>query len=1069
MEGSASVAASSDDQFVNIHAYQTDSSDTPFKLTTAISTGHTANIFSVKFMPHSGDRTLVTCAGDGDVRVFDVECSGSSTIPSELSYVGRRAGFNSRNRCVRYVSPSDTNARVYRSHSDRVKRIVTESSPNLFLTCSEDGEVRQWDLRQPSAAYPPPRGGKVFSRMPRPCQAENDDAPPPLISYARYHLDLNTISCSTSQPHYIALGGAHLYCFLHDRRMLGRDLLRERGIPSSSSPRDARQEERMNQATRCVRRFAPGGASRKKRGADGHITACKISDANPNEMIVSWSGDSIYSFDLIRPADVALDGERLGGGSAETSGVRVRNSQSRKRKRPKPDSSSSTEPRETGARQRQRSSGTVSGEDLALRVRYENGQSEEIPLGVPSGESSHSALYMDPLRVLNMTWGRVKVQDMARVFMLLCDEIFLRTTWREHVRETSWEDGTASWTATLGHAACLLQEMKETMRLWRYPVNPTEDEVIRERLRRLDREAAYRFVQAAGTIAKALGGTLLTAEHGESPLLSLFTHFTPAPNEQPPPRWTWFMYDFLKAIFSWLDGGRDGLRQAFLSSPTARGDRSRFPIPDVADYDAIEQFLVPYLLGLADGTAIPNVDATAFEIEAAHIVFESQVAAVQAFSQAIRTPFQVAQPAADEISANQRDEPPRGQGAQDREVALRFWGLKVARGLLMTGRRAINLESFGEVSAEEMERMWPPSSTVPGRDSDRAMPISSNPESRRDQPRANRPDETDSQARPADLSNTPPGGTLNKESLNDDPLAELADGEIRNEHNQELLNESDAGDGSEEDGERDESEEEEDEEDMDEDEDGLDDGDGDDPPLVWASAFRRSRMQDKVETNVPCGSHTRAYRGHGNVQTVKDVNFLGLQDEYVVSGSDCGNLFIWDKKTTRLVNILEGDGEVVNVVQGHPYEPMLAVSGIDHTIKIFSPDRRAQHDARKGNNIAQADDASAGSSTLNYDGRRRVDPRRPPRPVRPSNSAATTEGAEGSDEPRPERATDESDADDDGDEGDFGPATDHGLATRRRMQRSYEITSQNDVNREGGLSDARFTVGAALFFSIYPF
>lgn len=49
---------------------------------------------------------------------------------------------------------------------------------------------------------------------------------------------------------------------------------------------------------------------------------------------------------------------------------------------------------------------------------------------------------------------------------------------------------------------------------------------------------------------------------------------------------------------------------------------------------------------------------------------------------------------------------------------------------------------------------------------------------------------------------------------------------------------------------------------------------------------------------------------------MKDANYFGLQDEYVVSGSDSGHVFIWDKKTTELVNILKGDKEVVNVVQG---------------------------------------------------------------------------------------------------------------------------------------------------------
>src|SRR5437763_12205452 len=55
-----------------------------------------------------------------------------------------------------------------------------------------------------------------------------------------------------------------------------------------------------------------------------------------------------------------------------------------------------------------------------------------------------------------------------------------------------------------------------------------------------------------------------------------------------------------------------------------------------------------------------------------------------------------------------------------------------------------------------------------------------------------------------------------------------------------------------------------------------------------------------------------------------------------------------DKNTTEIVQILHGDDSVVNVVQGHPKEPMMAVSGIDHTIKIFSPDRQLQEQARLG-------------------------------------------------------------------------------------------------------------------------
>lgn len=82
--------------------------------------------------------------------------------------------------------------------------------------------------------------------------------------------------------------------------------------------------------------------------------------------------------------------------------------------------------------------------------------------------------------------------------------------------------------------------------------------------------------------------------------------------------------------------------------------------------------------------------------------------------------------------------------------------------------------------------------------------------------------------------------------------------------------------------------------------------------------------------------------------------------------------------------------------KGHPYEPTIAASGIDDTIKIFSPDRTAQEDARRGVNILDPENAS---------------------------------------EPG-------------------GP----GLKSCRRMHDSYQIMSQNDVDRQGGMSDAYVTV-----------
>ena len=81
----------------------------------------------------------------------------------------------------------------------------------------------------------------------------------------------------------------------------------------------------------------------------------------------------------------------------------------------------------------------------------------------------------------------------------------------------------------------------------------------------------------------------------------------------------------------------------------------------------------------------------------------------------------------------------------------------------------------------------------------------------------------------------------------------------------------------------------------------------------------------------------QAYSGHRNSRTVKGVSFFGANDEYVVSGSDCGNMFIWRKKGGELLRMMRGDNNVVNCIEPHPQFPFLATSGIDKTIKIWTP------------------------------------------------------------------------------------------------------------------------------------
>ncbi|XP_057769193.1 uncharacterized protein LOC130989250 isoform X4 [Salvia miltiorrhiza] len=90
-----------------------------------------------------------------------------------------------------------------------------------------------------------------------------------------------------------------------------------------------------------------------------------------------------------------------------------------------------------------------------------------------------------------------------------------------------------------------------------------------------------------------------------------------------------------------------------------------------------------------------------------------------------------------------------------------------------------------------------------------------------------------------------------------------------------------------------------------------------------------------VEANIKAAP--QSYRGHRNCETVKGVNFFGPKCDYVVSGSDCGRIFIWNKKGGNLVRVMEGDKHVVNCVETHPHATVLASSGIEQDIKMWIP------------------------------------------------------------------------------------------------------------------------------------
>ncbi|KAK6946471.1 WD40 repeat [Dillenia turbinata] len=118
-------------------------------------------------------------------------------------------------------------------------------------------------------------------------------------------------------------------------------------------------------------------------------------------------------------------------------------------------------------------------------------------------------------------------------------------------------------------------------------------------------------------------------------------------------------------------------------------------------------------------------------------------------------------------------------------------------------------------------------------------------------------------------------------------------------------------------------------------------------PVLEPPASMGSDADDKVSDHPAVASQSamdaiesagpQVYKGHRNCETVKGVSFYGPGCEYVVSGSDCGRIFIWRKKDGQLIRVMEADKHIVNCIESHPHTAVLASSGIEKDIKIWTP------------------------------------------------------------------------------------------------------------------------------------
>ena len=97
-------------------------------------------------------------------------------------------------------------------------------------------------------------------------------------------------------------------------------------------------------------------------------------------------------------------------------------------------------------------------------------------------------------------------------------------------------------------------------------------------------------------------------------------------------------------------------------------------------------------------------------------------------------------------------------------------------------------------------------------------------------------------------------------------------------------------------------------------------------PWLWGSLPGAARFRQR-------------YVGHCNVQTdIKEATFLGAHDQLIACGSDDGRVFIYDSITGACLRALSADEDIVNCIRPHPSLPVLATSGIESVVKLWSPE-----------------------------------------------------------------------------------------------------------------------------------
>lgn len=225
-------------------------------------TPHRGNIFSVKFMPNTDAKTLISAAGDARIYAFDL---------------------------------NHTDAPIFRCscHETRIKRLaVASETPHLFWSASEDGCVFQYDLREPHQ-----------------CRSEDKIVLINLKNHCSRFAEIKCIATNPRRPELLAVGANDAYVRLYDRRLMSCDRLLQddghddnggvhlNGTTPGIHPIDTwRHNDHLPKS--CVTYFAPGHLQSSHMIASNKAATFVSFSPNGRELLVNLGSEQIYLYDI---------------------------------------------------------------------------------------------------------------------------------------------------------------------------------------------------------------------------------------------------------------------------------------------------------------------------------------------------------------------------------------------------------------------------------------------------------------------------------------------------------------------------------------------------------------------------------------------------------------------------------------------------------------------------------------------------------------------------------------------------------------------------------------------------